>query len=168
VQLVPADAGNGAGRSANLRRIVRKRGDVVAVQRYGIRKLIPGDLHAVAGVSGKADDRLIDHFALRFRGRVFYKSGHMDALLPSGPVSIELRSGKIQIPGGECGPGIFPTDREAVDTCWYNERWTGAEAKRRRPTTLGYHTTPREAGRDSTTLQCVLSKITPRHRRAFR
>src|SRR5208283_845594 len=47
IQLKAAHARNGAGRSANLRRIVRKSGDIVSIKRDGVRKLAAGDLHAI-------------------------------------------------------------------------------------------------------------------------
>ena len=68
VQLVAADAGQRAGRSANLRGVVRERGDVVAVKRDRIGELAAGDLHAVAGVPGEADDRLSITSGLVFEG----------------------------------------------------------------------------------------------------
>src|SRR5882724_12324968 len=66
MELETADARNCSCRSANFRRIVRKRGNVIAVERRGIGELAAGDLHAVAGVARETDDRLIEHFALVF------------------------------------------------------------------------------------------------------
>ena len=60
---------------------------------------LPGDLHAVAGVSGEADHRLIDFFGLDARNRRFkscrhglltpslrgYARVHLDKLLANAP-----------------------------------------------------------------------------------
>ena len=64
MELVAADAGQRPCRSANLRREVREGGDIVAVERDRVGELASGDLHAVAGVSGEADNRLVDLFGL--------------------------------------------------------------------------------------------------------
>src|SRR5437867_1121181 len=64
MELETAYTGNGTRRSANFRRIVREGGDVVAVERDGIRELVAGNLHAVAGIAREANHRLIDYFAL--------------------------------------------------------------------------------------------------------
>ncbi len=74
MELVAADAGKRASRSANLRGKVRKRGDIVAIERNGIRELASGNLHPVAGVAGKPNDRAINHFALVFYRRRFNES----------------------------------------------------------------------------------------------
>src|SRR5206468_7275816 len=66
VQRKTAHTGNRAGRGANFGRVIRKRGNIIAVERGGIGELAAGDLHAVTGISREADDRLIQHFALVF------------------------------------------------------------------------------------------------------
>src|SRR5208282_3692118 len=66
MELEATDAGERACRGANFGGVVGEGGDVVAVQGYGVGELAAGDLHAVAGVSGEADDRAVDHFALGF------------------------------------------------------------------------------------------------------
>ncbi len=74
IQLIAADAGNRPRRGANFRGIVRKRGDVVAVKRDGVGELASGDLHSVARIAGKTDDRVLQHFAFRFTGRNIHQS----------------------------------------------------------------------------------------------
>ena len=54
--LEAGDAGQGAGGGADLGREVGERREVVADQRRGVGELGPGQLHAVAGVAGEADD----------------------------------------------------------------------------------------------------------------
>src|ERR1700676_541327 len=76
MKLKSADAGKRAGRGANFGRIVRERGDIVAVERDGIGELAAGNLHPVAGISGEADDRVGGDFAPRFYLRNFRSSGH--------------------------------------------------------------------------------------------
>ncbi len=53
---------------------IRKSGDIVAVERHGIGELASGNLHAVTGVTGKADDRAINDFAFMFYRRRFNQS----------------------------------------------------------------------------------------------
>src|SRR5262249_1708309 len=77
MQLVAADAGQGSGRGANFGREVWEGGDVVAIKRYSVRELAARDLHAIAGVSGKADYGAIDDLALSgFRQRYICSGGH--------------------------------------------------------------------------------------------
>ena len=76
IQLKAAHPRNGAGRSANLRGIVRKSGDIVSIERDGICKLAAGDLHAVARISGETNHRLINHFAFCFPCGNFRERGH--------------------------------------------------------------------------------------------
>ena len=73
------DAGQGAGRGADLGREVRQRGQVVAEQRAGAGEAVAGELHAVAGVAGEADDDPVELLrrAMRSRG-----VGHVDPLVP--------------------------------------------------------------------------------------
>jgi hypothetical protein len=60
VHLERRHARKGAGRCADLRREVGQRGEVVA-QRCGLLgEAIPGQLHAVAGVAGEADDHPVE------------------------------------------------------------------------------------------------------------
>ena len=69
VELEAGDAGQRAGRRADLGREVRQRRDVVADERGLAREAAAGQLHAVAGVAGEADDHLLElldrlgHFA---------------------------------------------------------------------------------------------------------
>src|SRR5579859_3116769 len=77
MKLITAHARQGAGGGANLRGKVREGGDIVPIQRYRIGELAPGDLHAVAGVAGKADYCLVDLFAPVLGERRFNKCGHM-------------------------------------------------------------------------------------------
>src|SRR5580765_2833444 len=68
VQLVAADAGESARRGADFGREIRESGDVVAVKGDRVGELAAGDLHAVAGVSGEANDGAVYNLAL-FRQR---------------------------------------------------------------------------------------------------
>ncbi len=77
IQLETADTRLGAGRSANFRRIVRKGRDVIPIERDRIGELAAGDLHAVTGIPGEADDRLIDYLPLGFSCRYFRQCGHL-------------------------------------------------------------------------------------------
>ena len=69
VELEAGDAGQRAGRRADLGREVRQRRDVVADERRLAREAAAGQLHAVAGVAGEADRHLLElldllgHFA---------------------------------------------------------------------------------------------------------
>ena len=69
VELEARDAGQRAGRRADLGREVRQRRDVVADERRLAREAAAGQLHAVAGVAGEADGHLLElldllgHFA---------------------------------------------------------------------------------------------------------
>ncbi len=56
VDLESGHAGQGPGRGPDLGREVREGGQVVAKQGRGGRETVPGQLHAVAGIAGKADD----------------------------------------------------------------------------------------------------------------
>src|SRR5882672_2601423 len=76
MELETADTGNRTGGSANFRGIVRKGGDVIAVERDGIRELVASNLHAVAGIAREADHRLIDYFALVLDWWNFRKCRH--------------------------------------------------------------------------------------------
>src|SRR5437879_9806217 len=66
MQLKTADTGNRSRRRANFRRIIRKRGNVIAIECGGIGELVAGNLHAVARVAREANDRLVEHFASGF------------------------------------------------------------------------------------------------------
>ena len=77
MQLKTANAGDGPGRSADFGRIVGERGDIVSVERDRVGELAAGNLHAVAGVAGKANHRAFNHFALGLRcWRNFCKRRH--------------------------------------------------------------------------------------------
>src|SRR5207245_3760456 len=60
VELETRDTEEGPCRSADLRREVRKRREVVAEDGGGVREPVSGDLHAVTGVTREADDYLLD------------------------------------------------------------------------------------------------------------
>jgi len=122
MELEAADAGNGSRRSANFRGIVRKGGDVIAVQRDGIRELVAGNLHAVAGIAREANDRLLDYFALVLDRWNFRECRHSSA----NPPLIE------ELPDYPWGARLSQRMRRC------NERWllkqpAGAD-------TQGYHT----------------------------
>src|SRR5947209_5627453 len=55
MDLKPRDAGQGSGRGANLSGEVGEGGDVVAEDRRSVGELRTGQLHAVAGIPGKAN-----------------------------------------------------------------------------------------------------------------
>ncbi len=76
VELEAADARDGTRRGANFGGIVRERSDVVAVERHGIGELAAGDLHAVARVASKADDRLFDNFPFCLASGNIHESRH--------------------------------------------------------------------------------------------
>ncbi len=63
MELVTAYARQSSGRGANLCGEIRKGSDIITIQRHGIGELAAGNLHAVAGVPGEADNCLIDLFA---------------------------------------------------------------------------------------------------------
>src|SRR5260370_13136095 len=87
MQLEAGAAWNRSRRSGNFRRIVRKSGNVIAVECGGIRELAAGDLHALAGVAREADHRLIQHFALAFYWWNLCKCRHSS---PEPPLISEL------------------------------------------------------------------------------
>ena len=60
VQLEAGDAGQGAGGRADLGREVRQGRDVVAEYRRVGGEPVAGELHAVAGVAGEADDHSVE------------------------------------------------------------------------------------------------------------
>ncbi len=62
LDLESTDAGQRAGRGANLGREVGQRAQVVADGSCGCSKTIAGDLHPVAGIARKAHDDAIDAF----------------------------------------------------------------------------------------------------------
>jgi len=82
IQLKAADPGLGAGRGADFGGIVRKSGDVVAVEGDGIGELAAGNLHAVAGITGETYDGLLDDLALGLPCGYIHKRRHGDALPP--------------------------------------------------------------------------------------
>src|SRR5260370_42500520 len=87
MQLETADAYNSTFKSANIRRIVQKRRNIIPVKRHGIRELVPCNLHAVAGVAREADDRLIQDFALILYRWNFCERRHSS---PKPPLTDEL------------------------------------------------------------------------------
>ena len=58
----PLTPGQRSRRGADLRGIVGERADVVADEGGGVRELVAGDLHPVAGVAREADDDSFDDF----------------------------------------------------------------------------------------------------------
>jgi hypothetical protein len=56
VDLEGGNAGDGADRGADLRRIVREGGDGVGHGDAGVGESFADDLHSVAGISGEADN----------------------------------------------------------------------------------------------------------------
>ena len=60
VELEAGDARERAGRRADLGREVGQRREVVAEHRRLAREAVAGELHAVAGVAGEADDHLVE------------------------------------------------------------------------------------------------------------
>ena len=64
VDLEAGDAGQGAGRGADLGGEVGEGADVVAEEGRGVGELRAGELHAVAGVAGEADGDGFDLFDL--------------------------------------------------------------------------------------------------------
>src|SRR4029077_6243688 len=87
MQLKAADARYRSRRSANFRRIVRKSGNVIAVKRGGVCKLVSGNMHAIAGVAREANDRLIEFFFLVFYRWNFCECRHS---CPEPPLICEL------------------------------------------------------------------------------
>ena len=67
MDLEAADAGKCSRRSANFSREIRKRGEIVAVERDSIGELASGDLHSIAGIAAEPDDGLFKNFALALR-----------------------------------------------------------------------------------------------------
>ena len=66
MKLEAAHARQRSGRGANLGGKVGKGGHVVAVERHRIGELAAGNLHAVAGIAGEANDGAINDFTLWF------------------------------------------------------------------------------------------------------
>ena len=136
IQLIAADAGNCAGRSANLRGIVRESSDIVSIERDGIRKLAARDLHAIAGIAGETDHRLVNYLALRFPCRNIDERGHR-ATYPRLPLTpLDCRKECVYAMNGRLG--VFPE---------------GAIARPPRPALPEYHS--RAAAREARTRTCV-------------
>src|SRR5260370_37705420 len=95
MQLKNAHTGNRSRMGWYFRRIVRKGSNIIAVQGGGIRELVAGDLHAVAGIACEADGRLIQHFTLMFYRRNFFERRHSCPGLHASMNS--------PCPPGECG-----------------------------------------------------------------
>jgi hypothetical protein len=64
LNLEAAYSGKGARRGANFGWVIGKRCQVVSVERHRIGELVARNLHAVAGVSAKAENCFFDDFAL--------------------------------------------------------------------------------------------------------
>ncbi len=91
LDLEAADPREGPRRGADFSGVVGEGRQVIAIQRHGIGELVPRDLHPIAGISTKPENRLLNHLALvliydRFRGR-----SHAFDRLPSGKNEV-LRS----------------------------------------------------------------------------
>src|ERR1700751_1412897 len=82
MQLVAADAGKGAGGSANFGGEIGGGSDVIAVESDGIGELTAGDLHAVAGVSSEANHCAVNDLTLVFRQWNIGGRGHALLQLP--------------------------------------------------------------------------------------
>src|SRR6266852_1985497 len=76
MKLIAAHPRQSAGGGANFSREVRKRSDIIAIQRHGVGELAAGDLHPVAGISGKADYCLLDLLPPAFAQRNINKCRH--------------------------------------------------------------------------------------------
>ena len=59
VNLIAANAGNGVVRSTDFSRIVGECGDIVACKGTGIGEQRTGQLHSVARVTSKSDNKVI-------------------------------------------------------------------------------------------------------------
>ena len=70
VDLERRHPGDRAGRRPDLGRVVRHRGQVVAEDRAHVGEAVAGELHAVAGVAGEADDDLVEARARAMWSRV--------------------------------------------------------------------------------------------------
>ena len=70
VDLEGRHAGDGAGGSPDLGREVGQGGQVVAEQRRRAGEPVAGELHAVAGVAGEADDHPVDRLGWLVLDRV--------------------------------------------------------------------------------------------------
>src|SRR5262249_7964795 len=83
MELVTAYAGQGSGGGADFGREVRERGDVVAVKRHSVRERASRNLHTVARVSGEANYRAVNDFALGgLRQRYICSCSHSSKELP--------------------------------------------------------------------------------------
>src|SRR5229473_4979217 len=76
MKLIAAHPRQSAGWGANFSREVRKRSDIITIQRHGVGELATGDLHPVAGISGEADYCLLDLFPPAFTQRSINKCRH--------------------------------------------------------------------------------------------
>ena len=115
MELEAADAGERARRGANFGREIGESGEIVAVKGDGVGELAAGDLHAVAGVAGEANDGAVYNLAL-FRQRNVGGRGH--ALLQISQV--EARSLTTPRESGRRPSG-------------WNRKQVGAEADRQTP-----------------------------------
>src|SRR5207302_2393997 len=97
VELERADAGERAGRSANLGREVGQRADVVAGESRLGGELHAGELHAVARVAREANDYRLSFFDLFRRLRLSRRRGYGHrVLLSQYPVGYIARSAEFQ------------------------------------------------------------------------
>src|SRR6266404_2277153 len=133
MELIPAYTRQRAGRGANFGRKVRKRGDVITIQRNRISELAACDLHAVAGIPGEADHRLIDFFPPVFGQRRINKCRHK---LPD-PILEKLLND-------------FPREEHgSVNRMTRAKCRISVGCARREPAWQGYHTGSPAAGRES-------------------
>ena len=76
MKLIAAYPWQSAGGGANLGGEVRKRSDIITIQRHGVCELAASDLHSVAGISGEADYGLLDLFPPAFAQRSINECRH--------------------------------------------------------------------------------------------
>ena len=72
VHLIAGDAGDGVVRGADFRRIIGEGGDVVACEGGSVREQGSGELHAVARVTRKTDDDVVNFRDLLCCHKFFY------------------------------------------------------------------------------------------------
>ena len=104
VELEAGDSRARPGWRPDLGREVGQRREVVADQRGGVRELVAGDLHAVAGVPGEADH----HRLLLLQGqlgagilRLRHRCSQGQGWSPGSPGAV--RSRRVRLPGGNKG-----------------------------------------------------------------
>ena len=111
VHLERRHPGDRAGRRADLGREVRHRREVVAEDRTHVGEAVAGELHAVAGVAGEADDHRVERLGLQVR-RV---RGHAPLIsVSASPLSgRRSRSAVVPMTDSHCRVGV-PRNRIQV------------------------------------------------------